>query len=272
MDHTSEMQLQGWLDLVTRLYETYNASPLGQQKLLDQCEFYRFTAGMYTDHAKDQKKLAHLFKTYKEFIERECCGKEKILSMSMNDVIPMLWDECQHNIDAVGGQMAYNALSPDRRDELLKESWSWICQHLGEEAINAMSPEEQHFMALFIWGQCCMHKEMNSVKGSNVTLMAFWEVHGLTPPMKLYNKDNALASRSSDTNTVQQAADNSTRGAIKLTSFAGTLFVNKDKKKGQQDSLQVLLELEMGYMIQFPDTSNTQYQSHCLAAAELLIQ
>ena len=107
---------------------------------------------------------------------------------------------------------------------------------------------------------------------SNVTLMAFWEVHGLTPPMKLYNKDNALASRSSDTNMVQQAADNSTRGAIKLTSFAGTLFVNKDKKKGQQDSLQDWLELEMGYMIQFPDTSNTQYQSHCLAAAELLIQ
>ena len=145
--------------------------------------------------------------------------------------------------------MAYNALSPDRCDELLKESWSWICQHLGKEAINAMSPEEQHFMALFIWGQCCMHKEMNSVKGGNVTLMAFWEVHGLTPPMKLYNKDNALALRSSDTNTVQQAADNSTQGAIKLTSLAGTLFVNKDKKKGQQDSLQVWLELEMGYMI-----------------------
>lgn len=30
VDHTSETQLQGWLDLVTRLYETYNASPLGQ--------------------------------------------------------------------------------------------------------------------------------------------------------------------------------------------------------------------------------------------------
>ena len=88
--------------------------------------------------------------------------------MSMNDVIPMLWDECQHNIDAVGEQMAYNALSPDRRDELLKESWSRICQCLGEEAINAMSPEEWHFMALFIWGQCCMHKEMNSVKGGDM--------------------------------------------------------------------------------------------------------
>ena len=69
VDHTSETQLQGWLDLVTCLYETYNASPLGQRKPLNQREFYRFTAGMNTDHAEDQKKLAHLFKTYKEFIE-----------------------------------------------------------------------------------------------------------------------------------------------------------------------------------------------------------
>ena len=56
VDHTSKTQLQGWLDLVTWLYETYNASPLGQQKPLNPHKFYCFTAGMNTNHTEDPKK------------------------------------------------------------------------------------------------------------------------------------------------------------------------------------------------------------------------
>jgi hypothetical protein len=63
----------------------------------------------------------------------------------------------------------------------------------------------------------------------------------------------------------------SVAGGVKLTSLAGAVFAHKDKKKGQQDSLQVYLKSIVGYMVCFPSTSSTQYGSTCEAAAELLI-
>ena len=57
---------------------------------------------------------------------------------------------------------------------------------------------------------------------------------------------------------------------IKLTNLAGTYFSNKDKKKGQQDSLQVYMQHTFGYLDCFPDTSNTHYGSNCAAAGELM--
>ena len=52
-----------------------------------------------------------------------------------------------------------------------------------------------------------MHKEMNSVKGGNSALMEFGEAKGLTPPMKLYNKDNAAVAALGEPLTVQHALD-----------------------------------------------------------------
>ena len=53
-------------------------------------------------------------------------------------------------------------------------------------------------------------------------------------------------------------------------SLAGADFKNKDDNKGQQDTLQYFFETEVGYMVTFPDTSNTRYGSHCAAAAIII--
>ena len=60
----------------------------------------------------------------------------------------------------------------------------------------------------------------------------------------------------------KRAADVSGAGGVKATSLAGAIFNNKDSKKGQQETLQAFLVLEIGYTISFPDTSNICYHSH----------
>jgi hypothetical protein len=49
------------------------------------------------------------------------------------------------------------------------------------------------------------------------------------------------------------------------------IFNHKDDKKGQQDSFHIFFERHLGYTIKFPDTSNTRFQSHCMAAATLIL-
>ena len=55
-----------------------------------------------------------------------------------------------------------------------------------------------------------------------------------------------------------------------MASLAGSLFNNKDDKVGQQDTHQQFFESREQRVPRFPDTSNTRYQSHCAAAAELI--
>jgi len=180
VDHKSETQLHSWKDLISCMYTTYNASPLGCHKPYDMWNFSRLVTGMNTDHAEDQKKLVRLFKEWKGSCEREMRGEEAILSASLADLIPLCWEETEKNIASAGGRDGWDA------------------------------------------------------------------------------RERA--------GTVSQG------GAVKLTSLAGAVFSNKDKKKGQQDSLQVYLEETIGYMVRFLDTSNTHYQCHCDAAVELIIQ
>ena len=60
-------------------------------------------------------------------------------------------------------------------------------------------------------------------------------------------------------------------GTVKLTTFSGVIFNHKDDKKGQHDTFCVFFIEHLGYPLQFPDTSNTWYQSHCDAAAVLIV-
>lgn len=171
IDHKSETQLQGWKNLIERMYKVYNKSPLGQRKPLNSLEFPQFVMGMNTDHAEDQKKLVQLFQTWK-----------------------------------------------------------------------------------------AMHKEMNSVKGGNTHMMAFWVQNGLVAPMKLHNCDNSAAASLGGSETCTRAAEVLQAGSVKLTSLVGAVFSHKDKKEGLQDSLQVYLQSVVGYMVCFPGTSSmTQF-------------
>lgn len=222
------------------MYKVYNDSPLGRRKPLNPLEFARLVTGMNTDHAEDQKKLVRLFQSWKEACECEMCGEEAILLASLADLLPILWEETERNICDAGGRAGWDALSPDERTSREREAYRRICIQLGEEELDSLTPEQWQYAALFIWGGCCMHKAMNSVKGGNAWMM-------------------------------QRGSDVSQAGGVKLTNLAGAVFANKDKKKGQQDSLQVYLQSVIGYMVCFPNTSSTRYQSHCCAATELLV-
>ncbi|KAH9854264.1 hypothetical protein C2E23DRAFT_883869 [Lenzites betulinus] len=104
----------------------------------------------------------------------------------------------------------------------------------------------------------------------------------------LANKDNASTLRDVNLDAVTGAAslllhteelspaelralDTSARGGVKLTGLAGAIFNHKDAKKGQQDAYVFYFREVVGHPLRFPDTSNTRYQSHCAAAAELLV-
>ena len=102
-------------------------------------------------------------------------------------------------------------------------------------------------------------------------MKAFWITAGLIPLVKLMNIDNAWAAASGSSAAKTNAESVSQGGGTKLTSLAGAIFNHKDEKKGQADTYRIFFERELGYMISFPDTSNTRYGSHCLAAAELLV-
>jgi hypothetical protein len=270
-DHKSETQLKGWQELIDRMYKVYNESPLGRQKPLNPLEFARLVTGMNTDHAEDQKKLFRLFLAWKESCEREMRGEEALLAASLSDILPFLWRETENNISAAGGYDAWMALAADKREKREVKAYKRICVALGADKLGELRPEECQYAALFIWGGCCMHKEMNSVKGGNVRMMAFWAKNNLPGPKMLFNKDNQAAARLSGGAAGERATEVSTAGGVKLTSLAGAVFANKDLKKGQQDTLQVTLQDEIGYMVRFPGTSSTRYRSHAEVAAELLV-
>jgi len=98
-------------------------------------------------------------------------------------------------------------------------------------------------------------------------------------PVLLANKANSATIRlgtDSDSAAVQEAIDSSTRGGIKAASLAGSLFNHSDNKKGYQDNHHSFIS-QMKHDLhgikddtRFPDTSNTRYQSHTYAAAELV--
>ena len=172
------------------------------------------------------------------------------------------------------GLTGWEALSPDERELRKVAAYCRVCCTLGKSQLDALSPEERWYAALFIWGGCCMHKEMNTVKGGNARMMAWWSENNLEGPIKLHNRDNgaAVTLGANGDAAHDQAMEVSQAGGAKLTSLAGAVFANKDKKKGQQDTLQVCLQSTIGYMVCFPGTSSTRYGSHAEAAAELIVR
>ena len=119
---------------------------------------------------------------------------------------------------------------------------------------------------------------MNAFKYGVLKMSLGWEVRKHTPPVLLANKANATTIRLGDADSaaVQQAVDSSSRGGVKAASLAGTLFNHSDDKRGYQDIhclFMTVQKKELHGLIddtRFPDTSNTRYQSHTYAAAELV--
>ncbi|KIJ34068.1 hypothetical protein M422DRAFT_263860 [Sphaerobolus stellatus SS14] len=165
-----------------------------------------------------------------------------------------------------GSHEAWNTLLPDAKAELHSTAYLEVCEELGETEFQNLSLHERELASFFAWAGFCMHKELNTVKGGYTAMSKHWEMIGIDGPIMLPNKDAAAAI----TGGVEPEKP-SQGGAVKATSLAGGIFNHKDDKKGEQDNIRYAFEATFGFPLNFPDTNNTWYQSHCQAAAELLV-
>ena len=109
-------------------------------------------------------------------------------------MVPKLIEVNEKKIAKAGGARAWDALSPEEKAAKNVEAHHNLCIQLGNEAFASLSCAEQREIDFLVWAGCCMHKEMNSVKGGNAALIAWWLEVGLQALMKLMNKDNAAAA------------------------------------------------------------------------------
>ena len=104
-----------------------------------------------------------------------------------------------------------------------------------------------------------------------------WEELEVPRPILLANKDNApvIDGIDSDSEMLKAAEKHALNvtgsGATWLTLLVGLYVNHKDDKKGQQNWFCYFMEKEIGKLINFPDTSNTRYQSSGRAAGELVV-
>ncbi|KAG1846434.1 hypothetical protein F4604DRAFT_1884162 [Suillus subluteus] len=218
VNHTSKTQLHGWKNQAAEMYSTYND-------------------GMLTDHAEDQKKLVRLFAEWKRECKREVRGKKALARLPPADVVRLL-SEMMENL----------------------HSSEVVCQlrmTLGEEQFTSLSSAEKEAVDFFVWAGCCMHKELNAAKGGNTRMRAWWEQNSVDGPVLLMNKDNVAVASGGSSAAKDQAVQVSTGGGQKTLDLAGSVFRHKDDKKGQHDSLQYYLEMELGFTSQWPDTNAT---------------
>jgi hypothetical protein len=276
-DHSSQTQVEGWKHKLQEKLDIYSQSPLARrsQVTLKLADFFSRLQGMNGDHAKDQKKLASLLKEMKAYFMHQELGEERLLDMEISDINELLTRANNQKIAEAGGPEKWDALSKADQLEADATMMSAVVLKLGSEAYSHLPEDEKHKAEFFVWVGCAMHKDLNCVKAGNTEMMAWWDQNEISGPILLANKDNAAVLDQVDdeddyTATEQRAHDVSSGGGVKLASLAGMIFNNKNDKVGQQDTYQQFFLSRGLKKPKFPDTSNTRYQSHCAAAAELI--
>lgn len=83
----------------------------------------------------------------------------------------------------------------------------------------------------------------------------------------MYNRDNDATVQKAPGTDASKRAEVTKGGAVKVASLCGAIFRHKDRKRGQQDTLRFFFDLELGFVISFPGTNNTRFQSHAHAEA-----
>ncbi|KAJ7585750.1 hypothetical protein C8J56DRAFT_862229 [Mycena floridula] len=279
-DHSSETSKAGWVQNFEELVKLYAESPLGkrenQTKKLDLLTFAQGLRAMNGDHANNEKKTASLMEEWKTEITIDALGTESLAKQTGDAVTALIQEWNFKKVDDAGGFEAWVQLSSEERAVIDTATVAAIVESLGKAAFEALPAPERRSLSLFLWSGCCMHKEQNSFKGGYQAMMAAWKKRGVKGPMILANKWNAQAVKNAlspekggqaVTPEETAALENSTFGGAKLCAPAGTIFNNKDDKKGQGDSHVIHLA-----GTRFPDTSNARFASYGEAADELIAE
>ncbi|KAI0054449.1 hypothetical protein BV25DRAFT_1888666 [Artomyces pyxidatus] len=279
VNHTSETQLEGIKESLEAVRKAFADSPLAKRNAitLEAEEIMRKWSGLNTDHAADQQKLYRLACLWKaECMEVEL-GQVSLIERPTDELIGILLETNRKKISDAGGPDAWKALSPEEKTVCEVAIMRQLAVRLGKEAYGDLPEEKKRELDLFIWCGCSMHKELNSVKGGNRAMQEFWILSGITPPILLANRDNAatldgIADGATPSTAAEiRAAEVSSRGGVKTTELAGALFNHKDDKKGAHDTYRNYLREHYGRKTNFPDTSNTRYQTYCDGAGEIIV-
>ncbi|KAJ3862512.1 hypothetical protein EV359DRAFT_65570 [Lentinula novae-zelandiae] len=199
VNHTSEMQLAGWIETTEDLFHLAYESGLISED--DARIFWNLVTGFHSDHAADQKKLFELLKKWKTRLEHEVQGERAVKRLTNNEYACLIFQGSQVLVQKAGGPVAWDAL--------------------GETEFEKLSEAEKAEIDLILWAGCCMHKEMNTFKGGCVSLDEYWNGHpDLPPPILLPNRDNAAAiEKAPGTEAAERATARSERGAIKFLTY-----------------------------------------------------
>lgn len=273
-NHSSATQLSGWLTVISRINSTFSSSPFASRKgltLTDADVALKFH-GTNGDHASDQKKKHSLLFEWKMCTTYTALGSSVLLGISQEQVLHKVAEAMLKKINGLGGHTVWNTISLQAREAHEIEVMKELALQTGKQAYSILSDPDKRNYELFFRGGCCMHKDLNAVRYGDKEMSNVWQLIGASGPVVLPNRDNhtTISDSSSGQTARNRALEASGRGGVKASSLAGSLFNNKDKKKGQQDSYCWYFFNVLGYTVTFPDTSNTRYGSHCNAAAELI--
>ena len=239
---------------------------------MDPLRIWQKLTGYLSDHASDQKKVSCGLEEMHQKADRELRGQAALLSEPLSKTTDVLVIKGKEMMERIGGWECWRSLSEAEQAEFGRELVRETNIYLGEEAYQHLSLEEKRRVDLYVWSGCGMHKDLNTVKGGAEQMAEWWEKSGAIPPVELMSKFKAQAVAAAVTpeNKDPASVKGSGRGAIKVGSLLGALVKHKDPKKGHQNRFRAFCLRAVGEEINFPDTSNTRYQSHAKAATEII--
>ncbi|KAF8803896.1 hypothetical protein BYT27DRAFT_7225810 [Phlegmacium glaucopus] len=262
-DGTSEESIKDMKNILGNIVDLYNRSPLGK-RAGNLCQVLEILI---------KKRDAALLESEKRVAVNQILG-EKVMLDKTNEQLYHIIDAAEKQLmNDIGGVLKWVALSVEEQVEAKAMMMEAIVMHLGEQAFTLLSSDEQRILRLFIWAGC----RCNTVRGGYATMKKWWEENDIDPPILLANRDNAAVLKEVGpgddvvTSAQEHAFEMTDRGGIKATQLAGAIFNNKNDKVGHHNVFRWWWEKNVGSQFTFPDTSNTRFQSHCNAAAALLL-
>ena len=73
-------------------------------------------------------------------------------------------------VSEMGGLVAWEALPEAEKEAKLSGILVELYRDLAEEAMERLTESEREGASLFVWVSYCMHKDLNAMKGRNLTM------------------------------------------------------------------------------------------------------
>ncbi|KAE9383499.1 hypothetical protein BT96DRAFT_1009099 [Gymnopus androsaceus JB14] len=235
------------------------------------------------DHAKDGKKKFRLSKERKERVVNRDLAKEKMSTMTVDDILRESEKISDADILKAAGKK-FKSITEISESDRGQITLDLLEQCIGKEALDMLPKSEARLLRLFFFVGCGGHKSLNAFRYGVVEMRETWKWEELKGPCNLANKATdvaiQIATDNTDTEALARCVASCPRGGTKLTELAGALFRHKNHETGYQKKHEMFMQArkQERYGLnptdsskRFPDVSNTRYQSHSYAAAELVV-